>query len=212
MNRIYLSISAALLLLAVTATAQNTPPVVTNQIADFTSYAGAPARSIDLTTAFADPDVSNVVRLGTVLGAVDVALFGQQKPITVANFLNYVNQGRYFKIDPTNGQLASSFVHRAAARIRYPRAVVISAPSIRPLPPLRSAHSGPSFSRDPKRARYFEHARNDRDGENRQSTQQRDERVVHQSREQRWPAQQSRYRKRRLHCLREGREQRNDGR
>ena len=57
--------------------------------------------------------MSTVVRLGTVLGAVDVALFGQQKPITVANFLNYVNQGRYFKIDPTNGQLASSFVHRS---------------------------------------------------------------------------------------------------
>lgn len=113
MNRIYLSISAALFVFGATATAQNTPPVVTNQIADFTEYAGAPARSIDLTTAFADSDVSAAVRLGTVLGAVDVALFGPQKPITVANFLNYVNQGRYFKVDPTNGQLASSFVHRS---------------------------------------------------------------------------------------------------
>lgn len=113
MNRIYLSISAALFVFGATATAQNTPPVVTNQIADFTEYAGAPARSIDLTTAFADSDVSAAVRLGTVLGAVDIALFGPQKPITVANFLNYVNQGRYFKIDPTNGQLASSFVHRS---------------------------------------------------------------------------------------------------
>ncbi len=41
-------------------------------------------------------------------------LFGQQKPITVANFLNYVNQGRYFIPDPNNnGQVASSFVHRS---------------------------------------------------------------------------------------------------
>src|SRR5206468_9901805 len=38
---------------------------------------------------------------------------GKQKPITVANFLNYLDQGRYFKIDPTTGQLASTFVHRS---------------------------------------------------------------------------------------------------
>jgi cyclophilin family peptidyl-prolyl cis-trans isomerase len=114
MNRIHLSLAAALLVFTVSATAQNTPPVVTNQIADFTVYGPGNPQVLDLATAFADTDVSTVVRLGTVLGAVDVALFGQQKPITVANFMNYVNQGRYFKIDPTNGQLASSFVHRAA--------------------------------------------------------------------------------------------------
>ncbi len=113
MKRTYLSIPAAMVAVALQATAQNTPPVVTNQIADFTVFGPGNPRVIDLTTAFADTDVSNVVRLGTVLGAVDVALFGQQKPITVANFLNYVNQGRYFKIDPTNGQLASNFVHRS---------------------------------------------------------------------------------------------------
>jgi len=113
MKPIHLSIPAALLLFALRAPAQNTPPVVTNPIADFTAYADAPQRSIDLTTAFADSDVSAAVRLTTVVGAVDLALFGQQKPISVANFLNYVNQGRYFKVDPTNGQLASSFIHRS---------------------------------------------------------------------------------------------------
>lgn len=113
MKRIYLSIPVALLAGALTAGAQNTPPVVANQIADFSVYAGA-QRPIDLTTAFADTDVSAAIRLTTALGNIDLALFGQQKPITVANFLNYVNQGRYFKIDPTNGQLASSFVHRSA--------------------------------------------------------------------------------------------------
>src|SRR6266403_4750441 len=111
--RIRLAISAALLAFTLHATAQNTPPVVTNQIADFTEYAGAAARSIDLATVFADSDVSAAVRLTTVLGAIDIALFGQQKPITVANFLNYLDQGRYFKIDPTTGQLASTFVHRS---------------------------------------------------------------------------------------------------
>src|ERR1043166_936419 len=113
MNRTHLSILAAALAFALPARAQNTPPVVTSQIADFTEYAGAPQRSINLSTAFADSDVSAAGRLTTVLGTVDLALFGQQKPITVANFLNYVDQGRYFKIDPTNGQLASSFVHRS---------------------------------------------------------------------------------------------------
>jgi cyclophilin family peptidyl-prolyl cis-trans isomerase len=113
MNRTHFSILAALLAFVSLAPAQNTPPLVTGQIADFTEYAGAPLRSIDLTTAFADSDVSAAVRLATVSGNIDIALFGPQKPITVANFLNYVDQGRYFKIDPTNGQLASSFVHRS---------------------------------------------------------------------------------------------------
>jgi cyclophilin family peptidyl-prolyl cis-trans isomerase len=113
MNRIHLSIFAGLLASAFTATAQNTPPVVTNPIADFTEYAGAPQRSIDLATVFADSDVSAAVRLTTVLGTIDLALFGQQKPITVANFLNYVDQGRYFITDPTTQQTASTFIHRS---------------------------------------------------------------------------------------------------
>ena len=112
MKRSYLVIAAIAFTGIVTAGAQNTPPVVTNQIADFTEYVST-QRSIDRATAFADPDDSNAVRLTTVLGPIDIALFGQQKPITVSNFLNYVNQGRFFKIDPTNGQLASSFIHRS---------------------------------------------------------------------------------------------------
>src|SRR4051812_24866229 len=98
---------------AFTAVAQNVPPIVSSQIGNFTEYAGAPARTIDLATVFSDPDVSNAVRMTTVLGNIDIALFGQQKPVTVANFLKYVDEGRYFKIDPTNGQLASSFIHRS---------------------------------------------------------------------------------------------------
>ena len=109
MNRTNLSTLAGLLASVLTATAQNTPPVVTNPISDFTEYTNAPARSIDLTTVFADSDVSDAVRLTTVLGPIDIALFGQQKPITVANFLNYVNQGRYFLGN------ASSFVHRSVS-------------------------------------------------------------------------------------------------
>jgi cyclophilin family peptidyl-prolyl cis-trans isomerase len=115
MNRTRPLILAVLLAVAQQATAQNTPPVVTNQIANYTQYAGAPARSIDLTTAFADSDVTAGVRLDTVLGAIDLALLGQRAPDTVENFLNYVDQGRYFVLDPVTNQLASSFVHRSAA-------------------------------------------------------------------------------------------------
>src|SRR4051812_44004429 len=83
------------------------------QIADFTVYAGAPPRSIDVTTAFSDPGVTDVVRMETIAGNIDIELFGHDKPITVANFLNYLNQGRYFKEDPTNHQTASTFIHRS---------------------------------------------------------------------------------------------------
>ena len=113
MNRISLLSAFAFGTFALSAAAQNMPPVVTSPIADFTEYAGTPAKSIDLTPAFSDPDVSNAVRLTTVLGDIDIALFGQQKPITVTNFLKYVDQSRYFLPDPTNKQIVSSFVHRS---------------------------------------------------------------------------------------------------
>jgi cyclophilin family peptidyl-prolyl cis-trans isomerase len=102
-----------------TASAQNVAPVVTTPIAGFTEYAGAPARSIDLTAVFSDPDASNAVQMSVLLpastGFFNIALDGQHKPITVANFLNYVNSGRYFMTDPTTHGLASSFIHRSVS-------------------------------------------------------------------------------------------------
>jgi cyclophilin family peptidyl-prolyl cis-trans isomerase len=115
MNRTRLLLACALGAVTLSASAQNVPPVVATQIADFTEFAGAPARSIDLAPVFSDPDVSNAVRLTTVLGNIDIALFGQQKPITVTNFLKYVDQGRYFITDPTTNQTASSFIHRSVS-------------------------------------------------------------------------------------------------
>jgi cyclophilin family peptidyl-prolyl cis-trans isomerase len=111
MNRIKFFVAAALGACALTAVAQNVPPVVTSQIANFTEYAGAPARSIDLAPLFSDPDVSNAVRLTTVLGNIDIALFGQQKPITVTNFLKYVDDGRYNQVVGSNQ--GTSFIHRS---------------------------------------------------------------------------------------------------
>jgi hypothetical protein len=110
------------LAISVTASAQNVAPVVTTPIAPFTVFAGAPARSIDLTTAFADPDASNAVQLSVSLpssrGIFTIALDGQHKPVAVGNFLNYVNSGRYFATDATSCKAAD-----------------LSARSIQPNPP-----------------------------------------------------------------------------
>ncbi len=103
--------------IAMTASAQNTPPIVTAPIAAFTEYAGAPARSIDLNTVFRDPDASAALQFTVLLpastGIFNLVLDGAHKPITVANFLNYVNSGRFFLTDPTTHMLASSFIHRS---------------------------------------------------------------------------------------------------
>jgi cyclophilin family peptidyl-prolyl cis-trans isomerase len=95
------------------AVAANTPPLVKTQIANQTLFAGVTTK-IDLLNAFDDPD-TNAVRFSTVQGIFDVQLFTGQKPITVANFLRYVDQGRYFKIDPTTHHRASNFIHRSIA-------------------------------------------------------------------------------------------------
>src|SRR6476620_7109083 len=112
MTRLTLLLTATLLASVSPLVAQNVPPVVATQLPDITEYAGAPADSIDVSNAFSDPDVSDAVRFSTDLGNVDIALLGQQKPITVANFLRYVDEGRYFKLDPNTHLPAPSFVHR----------------------------------------------------------------------------------------------------
>ncbi len=113
MTRIALLLTAAVCFVH-HASAQNQPPVVTNQLPDLTIYAGAFDKFVDATAGFRDPDVSNAVRMITPQGPIDVALYGAQKPITVANFLRYVNEGRYFPNDPTTGRAAPSFIHRSA--------------------------------------------------------------------------------------------------
>ncbi|HEY2615101.1 MAG TPA: peptidylprolyl isomerase [Chthoniobacterales bacterium] len=113
MHRFRFSIFVLLAGLSFSAVAQNTPPIVTNQIGDFSEYAGASPRVIDLTSYFTDPDVSAAVRMTTVLGDIDIGLFGKQTPITVANFLQYIDQGKYFIVDPTTNQVAPSIIHRS---------------------------------------------------------------------------------------------------
>lgn len=90
----------------------NVGPVVSNQIANYDQFSDT-TRVVDLSGFFSDPDASAAARMVTPLGAMNITLDGQTTPITVANFLSYVNQGHYFKTDPTNGALATTFFHRS---------------------------------------------------------------------------------------------------
>jgi hypothetical protein len=63
---------------------------------DQSVYDSTPALEIDLNTKFSDPTLpANTVRLTTVLGVIDVTLYDQQTPITVDNFLKYIDSGAY---------------------------------------------------------------------------------------------------------------------
>ena len=63
------------------------------------------SRSICLTMAilFSGPAIATNVVMQTPFGEVDIELFDEEAPATVANFLNYVNDGDY----------ADSFIHRS---------------------------------------------------------------------------------------------------
>ena len=113
MNRISYCTAAVLALLATNASAQNLNPVVATPLPDITVYAGAPARSIDLSGPIRDADQSPIVRLISPYGPIDFALYERQKPITTTNFLRYVDDGRYFTTDPATQQQAASFIHRS---------------------------------------------------------------------------------------------------
>ncbi|MGB8341460.1 MAG: peptidylprolyl isomerase [Chthoniobacterales bacterium] len=89
-------------------------PVVSAQIPDLTVYDSTPANEIDLNTKFSDPDLpANTVRLTTDLGTIDITLYDQQTPITVDNFLSYIDSGAYLPNDPNFGTPAPIFFHRS---------------------------------------------------------------------------------------------------
>jgi cyclophilin family peptidyl-prolyl cis-trans isomerase len=113
MNRFSFALLVGIFLAARASKAQNAAPIVSNPLGNVSVYAGAPTRSIDLTNVFQDPDLTTAVRMDSVYGPIDIALYERQKPITVANFLRYVDERRYFMTDPTTKQEASSFIHRS---------------------------------------------------------------------------------------------------
>src|SRR5690348_9216573 len=89
---------------------QNSAPIVTAQISDLIVYDSSASNEIDLNTKFSDPDLpANTVRLTTDLGIIDVTLYDQQTPITVDNFLSYIDAGRYNPPDPNFSRNAPIF-------------------------------------------------------------------------------------------------------
>ena len=89
-------------------------PVVSAQIPDLDLYDATPANEIDLNTKFSDPNLpANTVRLTTDLGTIDITLYDQQTPITVDNFLHYIDSGAYNPADPNfPRRRPSSFIAR----------------------------------------------------------------------------------------------------
>lgn len=71
------------------------PTIAATLPATQTLTAGAAATTISLDGKFADDDTESAVRLNTTKGVLDVLLYPAETPLTVANFMGYVNRGDY---------------------------------------------------------------------------------------------------------------------
>lgn len=88
---------------AATLVAQ-TNPTVKQAMPTQTAVSGGAALSLDLRNYFHLPDVTGqVVQIDTVLGKMNFEMFAGDAPATVANFLRYVDDGRY----------TNTIIHRA---------------------------------------------------------------------------------------------------
>ena len=89
--------SLVLLLLATPALwAQSTVPTVTQPLSYLTIALGSNAVTVDLRNYFSIPGVTGqVAQFDTVLGKINVELLAGDAPLTVSNFLNYVNARAY---------------------------------------------------------------------------------------------------------------------
>ena len=77
-------------------TNQAQDPRVSTQLADQSVSKGAASQTLDLTNNFSDPNAANArVTFQTNQGNIGVELLNQQAPLSVKNFLNYVDSNRY---------------------------------------------------------------------------------------------------------------------
>jgi len=70
---------------------QNLAPIVSNPVSDMSVISGT-SLSLDLNAIFSDPDVESAVVINTVFGRIYSALYATEMPVTVRNFLGYVEQ------------------------------------------------------------------------------------------------------------------------
>jgi cyclophilin family peptidyl-prolyl cis-trans isomerase len=86
--------------------AQSTVPALSQTLSDRTFVQGGAAQTVDLRNNFNVPGVTGtVVQFDTDLGRFNVEMLASDAPVSVANFLSYVNDGSY------NGTI----IHRSTA-------------------------------------------------------------------------------------------------
>ena len=128
---------------------------------------GGTAVNLDLRNYFTIPGVTGqVAQFDTVSGKINVELLSSDAPLTVTNFLNYVNRGAY----------TNTFIHRSV-----PGFVIQGGGYF-----LQATSIGTDRRRcsGEKRIQGFEYTRNDGDGEDRRGSGHGDEPVVFQPRRQ----------------------------
>jgi cyclophilin family peptidyl-prolyl cis-trans isomerase len=84
---------------------RSSDPTVASAVQDFEVEENAIPTFLNLPAIFSDVDVSSLIRITTPAGTFDLELFDQQTPQTVANFLAYIDAGRY----------TNSIFHRSVA-------------------------------------------------------------------------------------------------
>ena len=74
------------------------PPGVASIIPAWSGIIGA-TRDTALAGTFSAPEADSAVRVSTTLGDMDFILYDSSTPATVANFMTYVNEGKYTEVD-----------------------------------------------------------------------------------------------------------------
>ncbi len=70
-------------------------PVAGASFADLVFNQGDALSTVALGDKFSDPDSQSAVRVTTTKGIIDILLYATETPLTVANFMGYVNRGDY---------------------------------------------------------------------------------------------------------------------